>query len=84
MAGMFGIMPTDRFPVVLLSAAFPVYLMHGIWAVPITCALNQVSVIPDVVQYLIKWVGAFGLSVWSAWMLRRCVPRFASVLFGRR
>ena len=84
MAGMYGIMPDNRFPRVLASASFPVYLMHGIWAMPITCALNQLGIIPNVMQYLIKWVGAFGLSVLSAWRLRRYAPRLASVLFGGR
>ncbi|MBQ4385144.1 MAG: acyltransferase [Kiritimatiellae bacterium] len=84
MAGVFGLMPVKRFPEVLVTAAFPVYLMHGMWTVPITCILNHVPFIGATSAYLLKWGFGFGMSVLSASFLRRYVPRVAGVLFGGR
>lgn len=84
MAGMFGLMPTKRFPVILVSAAFPVYLMHGMWAVSITCVLNHIPFVGCTSAYVLKWGIAFGMSVTMAWVLRRFTPRVAAVLFGGR
>ena len=84
MAGMLGLMPTIRFPSMLLRAAFPVYLMHTLWAIPTGCLLHHIPFVGDCMIYLFQWVIAFMLSVVSAWLLHRFAPRVASVLFGGR
>lgn len=84
MAGIFGLMPPRRFPYYLISAAFPVYLLHCVWVLPIRCVLNQIRFVPAVARYLIVWLGAFGLSVFTAWLMRKRTPKVADVLFGGR
>ena len=84
MAGMFGLMPRKRFPILLISAAFPVYLMHVMWVVPVACLLNHVPWICATMAYLLKWIIAFAVSVAAAWGLRRLMPCTAAILFGGR
>ena len=84
MAGMFGLMPIKLFPEMFVTAAFPVYLMHFMWAVPIGCLLHHISFIGDTLAYLVRWGVALGMSILTAFLLRRYVPRVAGVLFGGR
>lgn len=84
MVGIFGLMPTKRFPDYLISAAFPVYLLHPLCILPIKCLLNKISFVSSTTQYLIVWGGAFASSVFVAGLMRKVTPRSAYILFGGR
>lgn len=87
----WNILPTVKLPQYLVSATFPIFLLHCIvWKicyifgvffhVSYSSFLNPQSIH----MWLIKWLVGFTGSILAAMALRRFSPRFSKLLFGGR
>ena len=88
---MWNLLPSVKLPRWLSSAAFPIYLLHVlVWRLlgAIEMAAHRHCFVflrpEDFYGWGIKWIVGFGGSLMLALLLRRKLPRFASIAFGGR
>lgn len=80
--GVWSVCPTKRFPGILVSAAFPVYMMHMFSNAAIEMVMFRGHV--TVVKYGLSWLLSVAACLLLAWMLRKFLPRFSATAFGGR
>ena len=84
--------PSAHWPEWLVKSAFPVYLIHVIlWYGIVRCCslVHQTQPtfwmhVDTIAEWWIKWIIGFGGSLAITLVLRKIMPRWASVLFGGR
>ena len=81
---IYHFMPTKAWPNWLTSCAFPIFLMHPITFQYLGIVQKYVPPICAEAQTLIQFVGGATVPIAVAVLLRRFLPKTASVLFGGR
>lgn len=81
MVASWAFAPTVRGPVFLLAAAFPIFVMHGLI---IKTTRYFLDVPHNLAFWLLQVTLATTVPIAFAWLMRRFLPRVASVLWGGR
>ena len=78
-AGLWGLMPTRRFSKIFVANTFPIYLLHMF----VLLAFGSGRIVSPSLAILVGVV-AVALSIMATEMIRKMVPRMATVVFGGR
>lgn len=81
---LWSLVPTCKWPSVLTSAAFPIYLMHNLF---IGWMQSFPSVVPSTSSFcgfLLFWFVPVVASILTACVIRRSAPRVSRIVFGGR
>lgn len=84
--GVYGIMPSMRWPDRLVSLSFPIFILHAFILKTLAYAENLCGLFQK--ASMAAWFGKFtiavGLSAITALTLRKLSPRFSQIVFGGR
>lgn len=76
--------PSRKWPSPLVSAAFPIFLMHGIFIGALQMNPSTIPGPASLLGYSIHWLVPIVSSILVAMMFRRWLPRFSGFVFGGR
>lgn len=84
--GVYGIMPSKRWPDWLVSLSFPIFILHAFVLKALAYAENLCGLFQkaSMASWLGKFIIAAGLSAITAFVLRKLAPRCSHVVFGGR
>lgn len=76
--------PSGKWPGWMVSSAFPIFLMHGMFIGILQMNPSRIPGTGTVFGFLIHWLVPIGVSIVVALLLRCLCPRFSSLIFGGR
>lgn len=86
--GVWELMPCRPWPLLMTSSAFPLFLMHpfpiSVWGIIVGSVASLQCVMSTFSGYLVVCVCVVMLTVAVTYLVRRCMPRVASIVFGGR
>lgn len=80
--GVWALMPSSiSLPRALLSATFPIYLLHCFFIKACVCAIPPIHVF---MWQIVEWIAVVVACAMASILIRRFVPRLAGLAFGGR
>lgn len=82
---MVELVPDKSWPKSLTSCAFPIFLLHGFVLIFLPPVVKPFPILGhSFCGYLFQVVCILGVCLMLTWLLRKTMPRFASLVFGGR